>query len=163
MKKSKIPIADFDHRPKSYRQVNVSHINEFIHLQTISSTSNSISMCETQLSIEYSDYKLDEECKMTLHQQTQQLIQNLTLPNLMEIPGTNDQSSCEKWFCELWVHLTASKCSTACKLGRLVHEGASNAAIRYFNFMLSHIWKTDIVPFQSYWTRYGLESEPKAV
>lgn len=164
MKKSKLPLADFDPRPIPYRQVNASHINNFIiNLQKISSTVNSISMWETQLSLEYSDYELDEEREMSLHQQTQQLIQNLTLPKLMEIPGTRDQSGSEKWFCERWLRLTASKCLTAYKLGQLVHEGTSNAAVRCFNFMLSHIWKIDVRPFQSYWMRYGLESEPKAV
>ena len=52
MKKSRIPVADFDARPIHHRQ-KASHINDFVtSLQKISSTSNSLSMWETHLSIE---------------------------------------------------------------------------------------------------------------
>ena len=45
-------------------------------------------MWETQFSIEYSDYELDEEHGMILCQQTQQLIQNL-ITRVMKIPGSH--------------------------------------------------------------------------
>ena len=50
-----------------------------------------------------------------------------------------------------------------CRIGKLAVSGAPNTAVRAFKFIKSNIWKIDQEPFQSYWMKYGLESEPKAI
>ena len=59
--------------------------------------------------------------------------------------------------------MTASKCLTSCRIGKLIVEGKANASVRAFKFISTNIWGIDPEPFQSYWMKYGLESEPKAI
>ena len=77
--------------------------------------------------------------------------------------GTEQQSGSEKWFSEGWLHLTASKCLTACRIGKLTVQGKPNASVRAFKFISANIWGIDHEPFQSYWMKYGLKCEPKAI
>ena len=81
----------------------------------------------------------------------------------MEIPGIEEQSKSEKWFSERWCRLTASKCLSACKVGKLVIECQPNAATEASKFIFTHIWKLESEHLQTYWMRYALESEPKAI
>ena len=81
----------------------------------------------------------------------------------MQIPGTEGQSQSQKWFQERWLRLTASKCLSAFRIGRLITSEAPSAAVRAFKFIRTNIWKIDIVPIQTYWMKYGLECEPKAI
>ena len=91
------------------------------------------------------------------------LLEKVTAEHLMEIPGTEQQSRSEKWFSERWPRLTASKCLSAFKVGKLVTDCQPNAAVEANKFIFSHIWGLESEHFQSYWMRYGLESEPKAI
>ena len=120
-------------------------------------------MWETQLEIKYEDYQLEDVNLDHLMNNTAAILQSLTPSKLKQIEGTDLQSANERWYCERWCHLTASQCLSACRIGRLVLDGDSNADVRAFKFISSHIWGIDCEPFQSYWMRYGLESEPKAI
>ena len=120
-------------------------------------------MWETQLSMTYSDYVLDTDNEQILKKKTKILSENLTPDALMEMPETQSQSGCSEWFKQKFWRLTASKCLASCRLGNLVIKGKSNAAVRAYNFIYSHIWNIDNVSFQSAFMKYGLESEPKAV
>ena len=86
------------------------------------------------------------------------LLENLTPPELMQIPETEGQ-----WFKERWLRLTGSKCLSAFRIGRLIALEAPNAAVRAFKFIRTNIWEIDIVTIQTYWMKYGLECEPKAI
>ena len=81
----------------------------------------------------------------------------------MEIPGTQGQSTSEQWFSERWCRLTASKCFPAFKVGKLIVEAEPNAASEAYKFISKDIWGVDVMPFQSRWMLYGLESEAKAI
>ena len=81
----------------------------------------------------------------------------------MEIPGTREQSASKEWYTQRFTRLTASKCKKACNIGKLVCDEASDAAVRAYNFIKSNVWKIDDSEFQSYWMRYGIESEPHAI
>ena len=159
-------VADFDPRPAGYRQVNPEHINSRLRdLQGISTNNPQSSMWETQLQIAYQDYAYDisdiDVSKMS--EKINILLENLTPPKLMQISGTEGQSQSQKWFQERWLRLTASKCLSAVRIGRLIRSETPNAAVRAFKFIRTNIWKIDIVPIQTYWMKYGLECEPKAI
>lgn len=163
-KKGRIDVIDFDPRPIGNREIKPEHINKLVvNLQSLSTNTNGMSMWEVQLKMTYDDYELDNANAVILHELTNQLLYNLTPPKLMEIPGTQDQSKNEKWFTERWLRLTASKCLSACRVGQLIIEGAYNAAVRAFMFIATKVWKIGQEHFQSYWMKYGLDSEHKAV
>ena len=163
-KLSSTHVIDFDPRPKSFRRVTSSHINGLLRdLQSISQKCNEISMWETQLEIKYEDYQLEDVNLDHLMNNTAAILQSLTPSKLKQIEGTDLQSANERWYCERWCRLTASQCLSACRIGRLVLDGDPNADVRAFKFISSHIWGINREPFQSYWMRYGLESEPKAI
>lgn len=163
-KKSEVKLIDFDPRPKTHRKVTKQHINGLVrNLQRIyAKRSNEISMWEVQLQITYDDYPLEDEISENLKRKTKILEDNLKPDALMEIPGTRDQSSSEEWHNQKFRRLTASKCLTACKIGELVHNEAPGAAVRAYSFIKSNVWKLGS-SFQSFWMKYGLESEPKAI
>ncbi|CAH3020708.1 unnamed protein product, partial [Porites evermanni] len=130
-----LPVIDFDPRPLKYREVTAIHVNGFLSaLQALSKENEGISMWETQLQFTYKDYNLECERVEVLLEKVSALHENLKPESVMEIPGTEQQIRSEKWFSERWCRLTASKCLSAFKVGKL-----------------------------SYWMRYGLESEPKAI
>jgi len=164
-KQAILPVIDFDPRPAKYRNVNVHHINKFLgNLQWLSQAEGKgVSMWETQLQYTYGDYNLDCERKGVLLEQVSALHKNLKPKALMEIPGTQEQSKSEKWFSERWCRLTASKCLSAFKVGKLVIECQPNAAIEASKFIFSDIWRLESEHLQTYWMRYGLECEPKAI
>ena len=56
------------------------------------------------------------------------------------MPATQKQSKSERWFCERWRRLTASRCPGAFKVGKLVSECQSNAAIEANKFIANQIW-----------------------
>ena len=162
-RKSSMAVADFDPRPAGYRQVNPEHINGLLRdLQGISTNNPQSSMWETQLQIAYQDYDICDIDVSKISEKINILLENLTSPKLMQIPGTEGQSQSQKWFQERWLRLTASKCLSAFRIGRLITSEAPNAAVRAFKFIRTNIWKIDIVPIQTYWMKYGLECEPKA-
>ena len=74
---------------------------------------------------------------------------NLTPSKLMEIPGTQGQSTSEQWFSERWCRLTASKCFPTFKVGKLIVEAEPNAASEAHKFISRDIWGIDVMPFQS--------------
>ena len=71
--------------------------------------------------------------------------------------GTEQESGSEKWYNERWLLLTASKSLTTCRIGK------PNASVKAFKFISNNIWGIDREPFQSFWMKYGLECEPKAI
>lgn len=140
------------------------HVNGFPSaLQALSKENEGISMWETQLHFTYKDYNLERERVEVLLEKVSALHENLKPEALMEFPGTEQQSRSEKWFSERWRRLTASKCLSAFKAGKLVTDCQPNAAIEANKFIFSHIWGLESEHFQSYWMRYGLESEIKAI
>ena len=163
-KLSSTHVIDFDPRPKSFRRVTSSHINGLLRdLQSISQKCNEISMWETQLEIKYEDYQLEDVNLDHLMNNTAAILQSLTPSKLKQIEGTDLQSANERWYCERWCRLTASQCLSACRIGRLVLDGDPNVDVRAFKFISSDIWGINREPFQFYWMRYGLQSEPKAI
>ena len=163
-RKSSMAVADFDPRPAGYTQVNPEHINSLLRdLQGISTNNPQSSMWETQLQIAYQDYDISDIDVSEMSEKINILLENLTPPKLMQISGTEGQSQSQKWFQERWLRLTASKCLSAFRIGRLIRSEAPNAAVRAFKFIRTNIWKIDIVPIQTYWMKYGLECEPKAI
>ena len=75
-----------------------------------------------------------------LLEQVCSLHENLKPKVVMEIPGTWPQSKSEKWFSERWCRLTASKCLSAFKVGRLVSECQPIAAAEASKFIFgSHL------------------------
>ena len=105
------------------------------------------SLWETQLQLSYDDYELSDIDMNNVNKQIKILIENLTPPQLMQIPGTEEQSKSHLWFSERWRRLTASKCLTACRIGKLAVSGAPNTVVRAFKFIKSNIWKIDQEPF----------------
>ena len=159
-----LPVIDFDPRPVKYREVTAIHVNGFLSaLQALSKENEGISMWETQLQYNYKDYNLERERVEVLLEKVSALHENLKPEALTVIPGTEEQSRSDKWFSERWCRLTASKCLAAFKVGKLVIDCQSNAAVDANKFIFSHIWGLESGHFQSYWMRYGLESEPKAI
>ena len=163
--KQTLSVIEFDPRPARYREVNEQHINKFLrNIQALSQAEDTgVSMWETQLQFTYSDYALDCERKEVLLEQVKLLYNNLKLEALMEMPATQEQSKSERWFSERWCRLTASRCLGAFKVGKLVSESQPNAAIEANEFIANQIWGLGSDHFQTYWIRYGLESEPKAI
>ena len=140
-KKRKENLIDFDPRPETHRQVTPLQINSLLqNLQKISAKNSNgdISMWETQLQTTYDDYSLNEQIADYLKKKVNTLRQNLQPCKLME-------------------------CKKACNIGKLVCDEASEAAVRAYNFIKSNVWKIDDSGFQSYWMRYGIESEPHAI
>ena len=141
-------VEDFDPRPAKYRQVKPEHVNGLLRdLQSISANKNESSMWETQLQLSYDDYEQSDIDMNIVNKQIKILIENLTPPQLMQIPGTEEQSKSNIWFSERWRRLTASKCLAACRIGKLAVSGAPNTAVRAFKFIKSNIWKIDQEPF----------------
>jgi hypothetical protein len=143
-KKSKIPVIDFDPRLISCRTVTSDHINNFVHdLQRISEDQE-ISMWEVQLKISYNDYQL--EYVSLLQAKIMSLIKNLSPQSVSQIVNTTEQSQSEKWHSERRLRLTASKCLSAYRVGKLIIEGANNAAFRAMKYISSNLWKQDGEP-----------------
>ena len=86
-------------------------------------------MWESQLQFCYEDYALDDVNMAVINEKIKILYQNLTVSEVMQLPGTEGQSQSEKWFSERWLRLTASKCLPAFRIGKLVKAGAPNAAV----------------------------------
>ncbi|XP_015780592.1 PREDICTED: uncharacterized protein LOC107358507 [Acropora digitifera] len=165
LKKAAVQVIDFDPRPAKYRVVTPEHINRFvIDLQSLSQNGNgNISMWETQLKITYSDYDLTDEQSKLLSEKVTVFLKNITPESCGEIEGTEQQSLSEKWFSERWYRVTASECLSAFKIGRMILQSQPNVALETFKFICKSIWKIDAEPFQTYWMRYGLASEAKAI
>ena len=165
LKKAAVQVIDFDPRPAKYRVVTPEHINRFvIDLQSLSQNGNgNISMWETQLKITYSDYDLTDEQSKLLSEKVTVFLKNITPESCGEIEGTEQQSLSEKWFSERWYRVTASECLSAFKIGRMILQSQPNVALEAFKFICKSIWKIDAEPFQTYWMRYGLASEAKAI
>ena len=163
-KQATLPVIHFDPRPAKYREVKAHHINRLLSdIQVLSAEGGQLSMWETQLQFTYNDYQLGYERKRVLLEQVCSLHENLKPEVVMEIPGTRLQSKSFFFFSERWCRLTASKCLSAFKVRRLVSECQPIAAAEADKFIFSHIWELESEHFQSYWMRYGLESEPKAI
>ena len=120
-------------------------------------------MWETQLQYTYSDYALDCERKEVSLEPVKLLYNNLKPEALMEMPATQEQSKAERWFCERWCRLTASRGLDAFKVGKLVSESLPNAPIEANKSIANQIWGLASDHFQTYWMHCGLESEPKAI
>ena len=150
-KKSILPVIDFDPRPDKYRKVKPTHTNGLLKdLQSISTGSDDSSMWESQLQFCYEDYALDDVNMAVINEKIKILYQNLTVSEVMQLPGTEGQSQSEKWFSERWLRLTASKCLPAFRIGKLVKAGAPNAAVKAFKFIKTKVWQINGGPFQSY-------------
>ena len=165
-KRKKSLNINYDPRPPSNRKVTPQHINDLLkNLQTISAKNSNgvVSMWETQLQMTYKDYSLDKDMIENLREKTNILKTNLMSDKLMEIAGTREQSSSEEWFTQKFRRLTASNCQLGCKIGKLVSTDAPEAAVRAYNFIKSNVWKLDGTDFQSFWMKYGLASEHKAI
>ena len=158
-------MVDFDTRPAKNFQVTPDSINYFVsNLQTLSQNKNgALSMWETRLQITYKDYNLSYDQSRLLSQQVTILLNNIKPGAFQEMPGTQQRSLSEEWFHERWLRVTASKCPAAFKVGKLVMESLPNAAVETFKFISQSIWGIDAEDFQTYWMRYGLESEARAI
>lgn len=87
LKKRKIEVIDFDPRPAKYRKVSSSHINNFVrNLHPISADQKQPAMWETQLTVTYDVYNLEDTS--VLEQQVGKLMANLTPDCLSEMEGT---------------------------------------------------------------------------
>lgn len=77
IEKRKIEVIDFDPRPAKYRKVLSGHINNFVcNLHPISADQKKTAMWETQSTITYDDYNLED--KSVVEQQASNLMANLT-------------------------------------------------------------------------------------
>ena len=161
LKKRKIQVIDFDPRPAKYRKISSNHVNNFVcNLHTISANQNKVSMWETQLTITYSDYNLEDTS--VIEQQVSDLMSNLTPDSLSEVEGTKGQNESEKWYSERWPRITASTCLNAYRAGKKVMEGSNSASALSGKYISSNIWNTSDNP-QMYWMKYGLYSEADAI
>ena len=113
--------------------------------------------------MKYEDYDFKDIDASSLMNKTSVILQSLTPPKLQQMEGTENQSCSERWQSERWCRLTASQCLNACRLGQLVLDKNPSADVRAFKFISSHVWGINCKQFQTYWMRYGLESEPKAI
>ena len=157
-------MIDFDPRPPQHREVKTLCINEFVKdLQIDCANTGKLPMWLTQLRIVYADYLLSDICLPLLREKIGILTKNITPPLLMQIVDTEKQSQSEKWQCERWFRLTASKCLEAYRIGRLVVDGSSNAANRCKTFIESNTWNMYNENFQSVWMARGLENEADAI
>ena len=129
--KETLSVIEFDRRTARYREVNEQHINKFLkNNQALSEAEyTGVSMGETQLQYTYSDYALDCERKEVLLEPVKLLYNNLKPDALTEMRATQEQSKSERWFCERWCRLTASRCLGAFKVGNLVSESLPNAVV----------------------------------
>ena len=160
-RKSSMAVADFDPRPAGYRQVNPEHINGLLRdLQGISTNNPQRSMWETQLQIAYQDYDISDIDVSKISEKINILLESLTPPKLMQIPGTEGQSQSQKWFQERWLRLTASKCLSAFRIGRLIRSEAPNAAVRAFKFIRTNIGKLTLFPFRHIGWNMALNVSP---
>ena len=163
-RKCMMTVADFDPRPAMYRKVKPAHINGLLRdLQNISTQKKESSMWESQIRLTYEDYELCDVDVNNSNDKVNILVESLKPTELMQILGAEEQSKSQEWFSQRWKRLTASKCLAACRVGRLIISGAPNAALRAFKFIKDSIWKIYHSLWQSYWIKYGLESEPKAI
>ena len=155
-------MIDFDPRPAKYRKVSSSHINNFVrNLKAISADQKKTAMWETQLTITYDDCNLEDTS--VLEQQVSNLMSNLTPDCLSQMEGTTLQNKSEKWYSERWCRITASTCSDAYRAGKKVQVGSNNASASSKKYIASNIWNTNGDKPQSYWMKYGLESEADAI
>ena len=163
-RKSSLNVIDFDPRPPQHREVKTLCINEFVKdLQMDCANTGKLPMWLTQLRIVYADYLLSDICLPLLREKIGILTKNITPPLLMQIVDTEKQSQSEKWQCERWFRLTASKCLEAYRIGRLVGDGSNNAANRCKTFIESNTWNMYDENFQSVWMARGLENEAEAI
>ena len=92
----------------------------------------------------------------------------------MQIVDTEKQSQSEKWQCERWLRLTASKCLEAYRIGRFVVDGSNSAANRCKTFIglvlvsnkwfiEPNTWNVYNENFQSVWMAGGLQNEAEAI
>ena len=161
-KKRKIEVIEFDPRPAKYRKVTSSHINNFVcNLHRISADQNKTTMWETQLTVTYNDYNLEDTS--VLEQQVSDLMANLSPACLSQIDGTKAQNESERWYSERWPRITATTCLDAYRAGKKVKESSSNASASAKKYISSNIWNVDGDKPQTYWMKYGLESEADAI
>lgn len=118
-------------------------------------------MRETQLTMTYNDYNLEDTS--VLEQQVSDLMANLTLACLSQMDGTKSQNESEKWHSERWPRITASTCLDAYRAGKKVKEDPSNASASAKKYISSNVWNIDGDKPQTYWMKYGLESEADAI
>ena len=165
LRKAATPVIDFNPRPAKCRLVTPDHISRFVvNLQCLSQNGNgNISMWETQLKITYHEYDLTRDQSELLSEKVTVLLENIKPEVCSEVEGTQQQSLCDKWFSERWFRVTASKCLPAFKIGRLLLDSQPNVAVEAFKFISKSIWGLDSEPLQTYWMRYGLASEAKAI
>ena len=98
-RKAAVAVEDSDPRPAKYRQVKPEHVNALLWgLQSISANKNESSTWETQLQLSYDDYELSNMDMNNVNKQIKILIENLTPPQLTQIPGTEEQSKSHLWF-----------------------------------------------------------------
>lgn len=157
-----IEVIEFDPRPAKYRKVRSSHINNFVcNLHRISADQNKTAMWETQLTVTCNDYDLEDTS--VLEQQVSDLMANLSPACLSQIDGTKAPNESERWYSERWPRITASTCLDAYRAGKKVKEGSSNASASAKKYISSNIWNIDGDKPQTYWMKYGLESEADAI
>lgn len=117
-KQSAAHVIDFEPRPLEYCGVSLQQINPLVSaLNDVSRYSDCLSMWEMQLKFTYKNYDLSRPS--CLKEKVIILYNDLTPATVMEIPGTQGQSACEKWFVQRWCRLTAYKCLPAYKVGKL--------------------------------------------
>ena len=97
-------------------------------------------MWETQLEMRYEDYELGDMDIPQLMSRALQIESNVTRSVRKPMEGTEQQSDSEKWHNERWPRLTASKCLTACRIGKLIVQRKPNASVRAFTFISANIW-----------------------
>ena len=159
-KKSRINVIEFDPRPPQYRVVTEKHFNAFFrNIQEDCNRTGKVSMWTTQLKINYGDYKLEDIDLSVLEEKIKMLESYITPSSLMQLQGTQGQSTSEMWQAERWLRLTASKCIEAFRLGKLVLDESKNAQIRCKKFISSYIGNLVSTNYQSVWMAHGLESE----
>ena len=98
-----------------------------------------------------------------LEQQVSDLMANLSPACLTQIDGNKAQNESERWYSERWPRITASTCLDAYRAGKKVKEGSSNASASAKKYISSNIWNIDGDKPQTYWMKYGLESEADAI
>jgi len=118
-------------------------------------------MWEMHLKITYKDCDLADP--FTLHDKVNKLCDNLTPSKLMEISWYSRSKHLRTVVFRKMVSIERSKCYPAFKVGKLIFEAEPNAASEAYKFISKDIWGVDVMPFQSCWMFYGLESEAKAI
>ena len=82
------------------RSGNNRLVDFFMTCNLSTSKSDEISMWETQLQFLYDDYQLDEIDVAVLTEKIKVLCQYLTVKEVMQLLGTEEQSQCQKWYSE---------------------------------------------------------------